>query len=263
MLVGNLALQSGTLVVNSTAKFASSGQASVVTIGGNFSMNSASTLSLGIGGLNGSQYDHLLVGKNAEVAGTLNVSSLGGFHPANLNLFEIIRSGTTTSGARFATVNDGINNNPKLQRFDIYAPNGVALLYVAVKPPGPTPYVQLRTRGHPLTLIVPEPLPPVNPEEPIPPKFLLSFLDPTVEQLTSMFEIPFSGANTQRFNLTDRMTQIQRGSTGFVSAVPPTPAPIPTGKEIWEKRGCPSSLGTWSDQPLGRLGEWLGRLGKC
>ena len=139
MLVGNLALQSGTLVVNSTAKFASSGQASVVTIGGNFSMNSASTLSLGIGGLNGSQYDHLLVGKNAEVAGTLNVSSLGGFHPANLNLFEIIRSGTTTSGARFATVNDGINNNPKLQRFDIYAPNGVALLYVAVTPPGPTP----------------------------------------------------------------------------------------------------------------------------
>jgi cell division septation protein DedD len=230
MLVGNLALQSGTLVVNSTAKFASSGQASVVTIGGNFSMNSASTLSLGIGGLNGSQYDHLLVGKNAEVAGTLNVSSLGGFHPANLNLFEIIRSGTTTSGARFATVNDGINNNPNLQRVDIYAPNGVALLYVAVTPPGPTPTptptpaptptppipgptptppgptpTPTPNPRPPIIDVIPEPLPPVNPDEPIDPRFLLAALDPTVEQLTSMFEIPFSGANTQRFNLNDRM----------------------------------------------------------
>jgi outer membrane autotransporter protein len=290
MLVGNLALQSGTLVVNSTAKFASSGQASVVTIGGNFSMNSASTLSLGIGGLNGSQYDHLLVGKNAEVAGTLNVSSLGGFHPANLNLFEIIRSGTTTSGARFATVNDGINNNPNLQRVDIYAPNGVALLYVAVTPPGPTPIPTPPPAPTsspppaptsspppaptsspppnprpPINIIVPEPLPPVNPEEPIPLKanrvlaqFLLSFLDPTVEQLTSMFEIPFSGANTQRFNLTDRMTQIQRGSTGFVSAVPPTPAPIPTGKEIWEKEVVPPAL---VPGPTNRWGVWVNGWG--
>jgi outer membrane autotransporter protein len=290
MLVGNLALQSGILVVNSTAKFASSGQASVVTIGGNFSMNSASTLSLGIGGLNGSQYDHLLVGKNAEVAGTLNVSSLGGFHPANLNLFEIIRSGTTTSGARFATVNDGINNNPNLQRVDIYAPNGVALLYVAVTPPGPTPIPTPPPAPTsspppaptsspppaptsspppnprpPINIIVPEPLPPVNPEEPIPLKanrvlaqFLLSFLDPTVEQLTSMFEIPFSGANTQRFNLTDRMTQIQRGSTGFVSAVPPTPAPIPTGKEIWEKEVVPPAL---VPGPTNRWGVWVNGWG--
>jgi hypothetical protein len=139
-------------------------------------------------------------------------------------------------------VSDSLNNNPNLQRIDVYAQNGVALLYVAAPgltptppPPGPTPSPTPNPRP-PIDIIVPEPLPPVDPEEPIPPKFLLSLLDPTVEQLTSMFEIPFSGANTQRFNLTDRMTQIQRGSTGFVSAVPPTPAPIPTGKEIGKKR---------------------------
>jgi outer membrane autotransporter protein len=265
MLVGNLALQSGTLVVNSTAKFASSGQASVVTIGGNFSMNSASTLSLGIGGLNGSQYDHLLVGKNAEVAGTLNVSSLGGFHPANLNLFEIIRSGTTTSGARFATVNDNINIDPNLRRVDIYASNGVALLYIATAAPTPTPPTPGPSPSPtpvppkpPIIDVIPEPLPPVNPDEPIDPRFLLAALDPTVEQLTSMFEIPFSGANTQRFNLTDRMTQIQRGSTGFVSAVPPAPPLPPTGKEVGKKAVVPPPL---VPSPTNRWGVWVNGWG--
>jgi outer membrane autotransporter protein len=253
MLVGNLALQSGTLVVNSTAKFASSGQASVVTIGGNFSMDSASTLSLGIGGLNGSQYDHLLVGKNAEVAGTLNVSSLGGFHPANLNLFEIIRSGTTTSGAQFATVNDGINNNPNLQRVDIYAPNGVALLYVAVTPPpAPTP------TPRPIIDVIPTPLPPIEPNRPLSLSFLLAVLNPTVEQLTSMFEIPFSGANTQRFNLNDRMTQIQRGSTGFVSPISPVSPPAPTGKDIGKKEVIPP---VFTPGPTNRWGVWVNGWG--
>jgi outer membrane autotransporter protein len=73
-----------------------------------------------------------------------------------------------------------------------------------------------------------------------------------------MFEIPFSGANTQRFNLTDRMTQIQRGSTGFVSAVPPTPAPIPTGKEIWEKEVVPPAL---VPGPTNRWGVWVNGWG--
>jgi outer membrane autotransporter protein len=73
-----------------------------------------------------------------------------------------------------------------------------------------------------------------------------------------MFEIPFSGANTQRFNLTDRMTQIQRGSTGFVSAVPPTPAPIPTGKEIGKKEVVPPAL---VPGPTNRWGVWVNGWG--
>ena len=67
-------------------------------------------------------------------------------------------------------------------------------------------------------------------------------LEPTVDQLTAMFEIPISGANIQRFNLTDRMTRIQRGSTGFVSAVAPAPPPPPTGKEVGKKEVVPSAF---------------------
>jgi outer membrane autotransporter protein len=98
----------------------------------------------------------------------------------------------------------------------------------------------------------------VEREEPIPPQILLPFLDPTVETLTSMFEILFSGANTQRFNLTDRMTQIQRGSTGFVSAVPPAPAPIPTGKEIGKKEVVPAAF---VPGPTNRWGVWVNGWG--
>jgi hypothetical protein len=64
---------------------------------------------------------------------------------------------------------------------------------------------------------------------------LLPILDPTAEQLTALYEIGFSGANTQRFKLDERFDQIQRGSTGFVSNLPPAPAPVAgteTGKEI-------------------------------
>jgi outer membrane autotransporter protein len=88
--------------------------------------------------------------------------------------------------------------------------------------------------------------------------FLLGVLDPTAEQLTSMFEIPFSGANTQRFNLTDRMTQIQQGSTGFVSPIAPAPAPIPTGKEIGKKEVVPPAL---VPGPTNRWGVWVNGWG--
>ena len=49
--------------------------------------------------------------------------------------------------------------------------------------------------------MTPVPLPPVQPNAPILSSFIFAALDPTAEQLTSMFEIGFSGANTQRFKL--------------------------------------------------------------
>jgi outer membrane lipase/esterase len=73
-----------------------------------------------------------------------------------------------------------------------------------------------------------------------------------------MFEIPFSGANTQRFNLTDRMTQIQRGSTGFVSPVAPAPPPPPTGKEIGKKEVVPPAF---VPGPTNRWGVWVNGWG--
>jgi outer membrane lipase/esterase len=73
-----------------------------------------------------------------------------------------------------------------------------------------------------------------------------------------MFEVPFSGANTQRFNLNDRMTQIRQGSTGFVSPVAPAPAPAPTGKEIGKKEVAPPAL---VPSPTNRWGVWVNGWG--
>ncbi len=86
----------------------------------------------------GEQYDHVQVKGSASLGGTLAVSSLNGFRPANLNLFEILTSGGRRTG-EFAGVNDTLNNNPNLQRVDIYAPNGAAILYVSTAGPTPTP----------------------------------------------------------------------------------------------------------------------------
>jgi outer membrane autotransporter protein len=73
-----------------------------------------------------------------------------------------------------------------------------------------------------------------------------------------MFEIPFSGANTQRFNLNDRMAQIQRGSTGFVSPISPAPPPAPTGKEIGKKEVAPP---VFAPSPQNRWGVWVNGWG--
>jgi outer membrane autotransporter protein len=217
-----------------------------INVGGNYTQGPNGTLQLGVAGTAGEDYDHVRAGGNASVNGTLAVFSLNGFHPANGNAFEILRSNGTRSG-KFSTINDQLNFNPNLQRVDIYARNGVALLYLAsgpgpgpsptpTPPPGPTP-TPTPGGGHPpvkppVDIETPELLPPVDPEEPLvlPPKEEIAILDPTAEQLTSMFEIGFSGANSQRFNLNDRMAQIQQ----TIAPLPPAPVPLTTkeGKEV-------------------------------
>ena len=140
-----------------------------------------------------------------------------------------------------------MNNNPNLQRIDVYAPNGVALVYVAATTPPPTPAPTPPTPGPapsptpnprpPIDIVDPKPLPPVNPDEPFPTAPFITFLDPTAEQLTSLFEIGFSAANTQRFKLDERFDQIQRDAAGYLSNTPPPPPPVPaTGKEIASKQ---------------------------
>jgi hypothetical protein len=134
----------------------------IINVGGNYTQGPGGTLALGVAGINGAQYDHVQVGGSASLNGTLAVSSLNNFRPVSGNAFEVLRSNGTRSG-QFAQVNDFLNNNPKLQRFDIYAQNAVVLLYATATTPAPTPTptpqlrcrrpVQLRTQGHPLTLL--------------------------------------------------------------------------------------------------------------
>jgi outer membrane autotransporter protein len=99
----------------------------------------------------------------------------------------------------------------------------------------------------------------VDPEGDLLLSFLLKVLDSTVEQLTSMFEIGFSGANTQRFNLGNRITQIQAGSTGLVSNVI-APQPPSVGKDTLNKATVkqPSIL---EPGPQNRWGIWVNGWG--
>ena len=97
--------------------------------------------------------------------------------------------------------------------------------------------------------------------------FLVSALDPTAEQLSSVFEISFSGANTQRFNIQNRFDDIVAGSTGFVSNVS-YPKPAPTGKEVTEGKGAVEGKtteevapSTAQPAPENRWGAWVTGFG--
>ena len=250
--IGNVSLGGGTLRTTSFQ----TGVPLQINVGGNYTQDSGGTLALGIGGLQGEQYDHLQVGGNANLAGTLVVSSLNGFHPSAGEAFEVLRTNGTRTGS-FAHLDDAaFNNNPSISAqlrpidVEVVAPNGVLLVYL--KPTTPTP-------PSPPIIDIPEQLPPVNPEEPFPIPTLLSVLDPTAEQLTALYEIGFSGANTQRFKLDERFDQIQRGSTGFVSNLPPAPPPIEspgTGKDIAAKQPVPPP-----PPPENRWGIWANGWG--
>jgi autotransporter-associated beta strand protein len=245
---GNVFLDPGTLRTTSS----STGKPMIVNVGGNYTQAAGGTLALGIGGLDGSQYDHVQVAGSASLNGTLAVSSLNNFRPVSGNAFEVLHSNGTRSG-QFAQINDSLNNNPGLQRIDVYAPNGVALVYLA-GPPTPVP------SPTPIPDVIPDPLPPVNPNGPLLLSFLLRVLNPTAEQLTSLFEIPFSGANTQRFNLDNRFAEMQRGSTGFVSPLPTAPT---IGKEtVSQKDGkTVSQPPVFQPGPQNRWGVWVNGWG--
>jgi outer membrane autotransporter protein len=276
---GNVSVVGGTLRTTSLLTVPSivTGIPLVINVGRDYTQGPGGTLALGIGGLDGSQFDHVQVGGNATLDATLDVTSLNGFHPSDGDAFEVLHTNGKVSG-NFSLLNDSnfnitpgtITGHLQLTPVEVVAPNGVLLVYVKSPQPGPPepppeppvtppgPPVEPGPPVSPPIVIDPKPLPPVEPDAPLPLPEVVTILDPTVEQLTSMFEIPFSGANTQRFNLTDRMTQIQQGSTGFVSPVAPAPAPIPTGKEIGKKEVVPPAL---VPGPTNRWGVWVNGWG--
>jgi hypothetical protein len=132
-----------------------------------------------------------------------------------------------------------------------------------VPPPPPPPPGVTPTPPPPITVEDPNPLPPVEPDAPLPLPEVVTIIDPTVEQLTSLYEVSFSGANMQRFNLGDRMFQIQQGMTGFVSPITPAPPPAPTGKEINEGKGVEGKAPPPALQPgpTNRWGVWANGWG--
>jgi len=71
----------------------------IINVGGNYTQGPGGTLALGVGGINGSQYDHVQLGGNASLNGTLAVNSLNGFRPVSGNAFEVLRTNGTRGGS--------------------------------------------------------------------------------------------------------------------------------------------------------------------
>jgi len=92
---------------------------------------------------------------------------------------------------------------------------------------------------------------------------VVQLVDPTLEQLTSLYQIGFSGANMQRFSLGDRMFQIQQGSSGWVGPIPPPSPSKPglnkeaEGKGVEDKELPPA----FQPGPQNRWGIWLSGSG--
>jgi uncharacterized protein YhjY with autotransporter beta-barrel domain len=148
----------------------------------------------------------------------------------------------------------------RLRPIEIVARNAVVLVYVAVPPTEEIP--QPPPGGTEQPPVVDDPgitLPPVNPEEPLPESEIIQLVDPTVEELTSLYQIGFAAEDMQRFNLGDRMFQIQQS---VVPTPEPVPPPISPGKEI-EGKGVEGKAPPPAPppSPINRWGVWASSWG--
>jgi autotransporter-associated beta strand protein len=257
---GNVFVDPGTLRTTS----ASTGVPVQINVGGNYTQAAGGTLALGIGGLQGEQFDHVQVGGDASLSGNLIVSSLNSFHPSADNAFEVLHTNGTVHG-NFSVLNDSaFNTTPgvitghlELRPIEIVARNAVLLVYEKVPPTEEIP--QPPPGGTEQPPVVDDPgitLPPVNPDEPLPEPEVVPLVDPTAEELTSLYQIGFSAENMQRFNLGDRMFQIQQ-SVVLPPPVPPyQPSYTKEGKEV-EGKAPPAP----PPIPINRWGVWAAGWG--
>jgi autotransporter-associated beta strand protein len=260
---GDVYLQAGTLRAPTLDPI-------TINVGRDYIQGPNGTLELGVQGIDGKDYDHIVAAGSASVGGTLSVFSLNNFAPSNGNAFEVVRGDAGRSGT-FSTINDFLNLN-HLQRVDIYAKNAVVLLYLApqpieppeppIKPPVIPPVPGEMPGPNPPPIEEQDPdevVPPTEPDAPIPEQEVVRLVDPTAGELTSLYQIGFSAADMQRFSLGDRMFQIQQ------SVVPPQPVTelaSPTTKEnegkALEGKAPPPAP---PPSPINRWGVWASSWG--
>jgi hypothetical protein len=94
-----------------------------LTVAGNYTQESGGTLAVGIAGPTpGTEFDQLLVGGEASLAGALSVTDEGGYEPPLGQTFKIISGASTRSGS-FSSV-----GGPSAGIFGVaYEPDGVTL----------------------------------------------------------------------------------------------------------------------------------------
>jgi hypothetical protein len=233
--------------------------AGTLTINGNYQQGAGGTLDTEVSGPQSSQADQLKISGTAALNGTLALTSSNNFHPSSGDTYTILTANGGVTG-NFSNVVDTLNNTG-LTRLDIITPNGVIISYLRPVPtPAPSPGA---SPAPPPTLVVAtsEPIPTSPLTNSQKNAILVPLIDPNVEQLAAPFNIWFSLANTQRFNLEARFDDVAAGSTGFVSNVT-YPAPPPTGKEITEGKGVVTGKETKAAPPLSpspecRWGVWV------
>jgi outer membrane autotransporter protein len=268
-LTGNGTFATPTLVNNGTvAPTGPNNTTGTLTINGNYQQNPSGTLDAEVGGPQSSQADLLNVSGTATLSGVLNLTSLNNFHPSPGDTYTILAAPGVTGN--FSQVLDPLNTSG-LTLVEVIAPNGIVVSFLR---PAPAPTPMPPTPSHvapppPPTVVAttPNPLPPPPLSNTEKNAILVPIVNPDAEQLSSLYETWFSGANTQRFNIEDRFDNIMAGSTGFVSNVS-YPRPPPTGKEVTEGKGvvegkeseeaAPSPL---QPVPENRWGIWVTGFG--
>jgi outer membrane autotransporter protein len=220
------------------------GTPGTLTENGNYQQGSNGKLDIGVGGNQSSRSDELLINGTANLNGTLELTPLNNFHPTSGTTFEILHAANGVNG-NFSQVADTLNTSG-LTRVEILTPNGVVISYLAL---GVAPLILTTSTPVPATLTNANAI-------------LVPALNPNLQQLSTPFEVWFSLANTQRFNIQNRFDDIIAGSTGFVSNVS-YPKPPPTGKEIVEGKGAVEGKGkevvppVLQPSPENRWGVWV------
>jgi outer membrane autotransporter protein len=221
------------------------GRPGTLAVIGNYQQGSTGVLDTEIGGPQASQADELKVNGSAKLDGILKITSSNNFHPSSGNSYVLLSAEGGVSG-EFSTISDTANNTG-LSRLNIYGQNGLMVTYL------PAGFGMLTLRS---SAPLPGSLNPGNLNA-----FLIRLLDPTAEQLSSLYQIWISNANTQRFNIQNRFDDLASGSTGFVTNVHYVD-PIPTGKEIVQRKEDLSGKQTAGPSPLqpgpeNRWGLWI------
>jgi hypothetical protein len=110
-------------LTNSSGTLAPGDAPGQLKVAGNYTQESSGTLAIGISGPTpGTEFDQLLVGGNALLAGTLSVTDEGGYEPPLGQTFKIISGASTRSGS-FSSV-----GGPSAGIYGVsYEPDGVTL----------------------------------------------------------------------------------------------------------------------------------------
>jgi len=241
-LMGNGTITTPTLVDNGIVMPTGPGNTpSTLTIIGNYQQGSNGILDTAIGGPQSSQADQLKVDGSVKLSGTLDITSLNGFHPSIGDSYRLLSASGGVIGA-FDNISDSANTT-ELSRLDIYGPNGFMVTYLphgfgALDLHTSTPLPSLLTAGS------------LN-------AFLIQLLDPTAEQLSSVYETWFSNAKTQRFNIENRFDDLAAGSTGFTSNVNFVDPVSSEGKEVSSRQPQALEPSALRPGPENRWGVWV------